>query len=526
MEKIEYTYYTENDADDVAKLMIRNRFGLGLYDQELTAEKFREYQTKKGFVFGVIGKSKGNIVSYVACYQLGGQRVCRANQIIVGVILIDSKYHSAVFSIAEMFSLLLKRIIERGYLEIIAEVNQKNLPSLYMMGKTGFVVLDEKPTVHNDIVLHNYLPAIIKLITTKVVIENNILPKTMQPLGKRKVIKKVEVDSKGCFDMLWETDINEYVFSMDTTTCRVIGVKIVHKGFVIKQDFDNPYNCMYENLYKLNENKFITIRYYNGEQMISEKKLLNEFEKYIYITAPSKTERIEFLVPDQSCSYTFFVPEKKKKKNITCKSLNGFAKYDSLTGYLSICRNDKVLFRELWPCLCAPYLESVLEPNIEKNLAYEILTKKKFRVSYQFKSCSLVREYDAACADMISIHTWGKIGKGENDKLDTLFHFGMLDTDFTVKIFLHNGSCVEKIFHSDDFMYPEYPFIDFQKEPYSKEWVKEVQIFYCGQGYSIRTELQAKCFFHRNYLTYQFGCNEEIDHEVIDFGNIYISLLK
>lgn len=525
MGKINYKYYTDADAEDVARLMIKNNFGMGRYEKTLTAEKFCEYQAKKGFVFGIVGKTTKNVVSYIGCYQLGAQRVCKEKQIVTGGILLDSKYRLAVFSIADMFSLLLKKIVEMGYLDIISEVYYKNLPSLYMMGKTGFVVLDDTPTVHEDIVLHNYLPAIIKTITTTEIIKNDVITKTMQPLNKRKVLRRVVLDSKGCFDIQWKTDINEYIFTMDSASCRVVGVQVVHNGFIIKQDLNNPYNCMYQNLNILNEKEPITVRFYNREEMISTTELLNEYEKYIYITAPPKTDRIEFLVPDQSCTYTYFVPQQKKERSIKIKPINGFAKYNDITGYLNICRDNKVLFSELWPCLCAPYLESVLEPNVEKKLSFEIFTKDKFKVSYQFKEGGLIREYDMVGEDMISIHTWGKIKEEEKDKLDSLFHFGFLDTNFVVKIYLQNGDCIDKIFRKDDFMYPNYPFIDFQKEAYSNEWVKEVQVFYDKQGYSIKADLQAKCFFQRNYLAYYLECREGIHGEEIDFGKIYIGLL-
>ncbi len=54
---IKYELYSEKDAESVAALMKSNSFWIGKYDENLTGEKFIDYQRKKGTIFAVVGKS-------------------------------------------------------------------------------------------------------------------------------------------------------------------------------------------------------------------------------------------------------------------------------------------------------------------------------------------------------------------------------------------------------------------------------------------------------------------------------------
>ena len=112
MGKIVYSYYTDADAEAVAALFTRNQFYMGKYEPEMTGARFTENQQKKGMIFGIVGKDGDKVANYLACYTVGGQRVCAPGELLVGIILVDKKYRAAVFSIAEMFNLLLEKAVE------------------------------------------------------------------------------------------------------------------------------------------------------------------------------------------------------------------------------------------------------------------------------------------------------------------------------------------------------------------------------------------------------------------------------
>ena len=63
MSKITYEFYKETDAEAVASLMRNNQFWIGKYDENLTGEKFVDYQRKKGTIFGIVGKKDDKVVS-------------------------------------------------------------------------------------------------------------------------------------------------------------------------------------------------------------------------------------------------------------------------------------------------------------------------------------------------------------------------------------------------------------------------------------------------------------------------------
>ena len=98
-------------------------------------------------IFGIVGKDGDKVANYLACYTVGGQRVCAPGELLVGIILVDKKYRAAVFSIAEMFNLLLEKAVELGYRVLLTEIGKTNLASLLLNRKTGALLLDADRSV-------------------------------------------------------------------------------------------------------------------------------------------------------------------------------------------------------------------------------------------------------------------------------------------------------------------------------------------------------------------------------------------
>ena len=91
MRQIIYSWFTEEDADAVADLMVRNHFWMGRIDPQLNGRKLLDYQEENGVLFGVVGKAEQRAVSYVAGYRKGSQRVCTKRQILMSGLVIDRR---------------------------------------------------------------------------------------------------------------------------------------------------------------------------------------------------------------------------------------------------------------------------------------------------------------------------------------------------------------------------------------------------------------------------------------------------
>ena len=69
----------------------------------------------------------------MAAYKLGSQRAANSRQIVMSGLIIDEAYRSSVFSLSDMFMLVLVKVREMGCTEMISEVGKNNKLSLFMM---------------------------------------------------------------------------------------------------------------------------------------------------------------------------------------------------------------------------------------------------------------------------------------------------------------------------------------------------------------------------------------------------------
>lgn len=519
MSKISYSYYTDADAEQVAELMVQNKFWMGKYNPNMTGEHFSDYQKKKGFVFGVVGRHGHKIVSYVAGYKLGSQRVCNANQIVMSGLIIDGKYRTAVFSIAEMFSLLLAKIIERGYRELIAEVKTDNYPSLYMMKKTGFVLLDHIPTVYGEVVLHNYLPAIVHSIKEMKLIQNDVLSQAMQPFKRAKVFQRADFINERLIETKWKTIFNQYIFVIDIVASTVVGMRVIENGFQIYPNFEDARRYSYINQKKsISSSDDLIVNFYQNNHLYESRHYENAAEKEIVIEASDEVDQLEFFVPEEG-RYCFF-PLKtwkiEEKKVILMKQDK--IEMDIVSGYLFFKDHQKKLFMEMWPCMISPYLEGILEANVEKKIHYHIHNKSCLTTFYKDEKFVMYRQYHLLKDNQMEISTSAKIFAGE---INPIFHIGLLDLSFVCSVKLQNGKKITYSALDKEGVFSELIFEDFKSDLCDGQIFEKIELRYGSEKYIIETEEEASCVINFNYIGIRFLKQASIGKQ-INFPRIII----
>ena len=498
MEKIEYSYYTETDADSVAELMVRNKFWIGRFNNNLTGEKFTEFNVRKGFEYGVVGKNEGRIISFVGAYRLGSQRVCLPNQIIMSGLIIDSKYRRAVYSISEMFSLVLRRAMECGFSELISEVNKSNYPSLFLMRKTGFTVLDAHPTVYGEIVLHNYLPAISECVESDILLEKNVLEKILQPLDKKELLKEAEKIDRTTIVTSWLAEGRQFEFFIDTEDINIVGVH--HVGvFQIMREGRNRYS--YRRYSDDIPNKFQLRRYMQDGSVIDE-TITDMGSRKLMIETNNKTQKISITPSIEKNQYFFHEIEKSRSTNyirIPCADI------DCMSGYVYIGAKKEKKLVFMWPVVEPPFLESILAPNKNKQLSVT-----KLGNSYVLKQllpasrtdCTIVAgENDLS----ISVSVIGK----------PLIHFGVLTEE--AEITVHNVDETTKTYFvsHDPEVFAEYIFEDFHKPSHTSH-ADYIIVRTDAQHWRILFDDTCTCFVNWNYI----GIKPEKDTIVLTIQQI------
>lgn len=518
MAKISYEFYSdEAHAAQIARLMVRNKFGMGKFNPQLKAEDVARYQAEKGFVFGLVGVVDEEVVCYTACYQLGAQRVANPKQIIIGVILIDKGYRTAVFSISEMFSLLLKKVSALGYLEMLTEVAPTNTMSMLMMKKTGFVFFEDTKTPYHELVLHNYTPAIVKLLDTTLIVDEDIIPRFMAPSSRQKLLEKTQLDAAGCFVINLKDSVRDYAFRIDTVHSVVVGARI--KGLLdIQQDPIQRNRFTLDMLKDFNDNA--KIYFCKGADIQATKTIPYRLGHTEKIVAPTGCNCVKFQIPGEQCMFSFDVFERKRTREKENVFHNAF-QFHEKSGYTDCLSHDgKPLLCEMWPCFTYPYLEGVMAPNYDKELKAKTVGRKQLIANALQDGVSVERRYDASRPGELTIRTIAKSDK----PLLPLFHLGLLDHSFRCNICLEDGEEVQRKYREDDFMYGELAFEDFSREDYSRKQVREIQLRFGEDEFVITADRPLRCFQHRNYIRLLID-GVECDGGY-DYGAIHIQTKK
>ncbi len=524
MSKITYEFYDEKDAAAVAELMKKNQFWIGKFDKDLTGEKFIDYQRKKGTIFGIVGKKNDKVVSYVAAYKTGGQKVANKNQAFICALIIDRKYRMSVFSIADMFSMLIKELIHLGYNDLICEVAKDNYPSFHMMRKCGFVIIDANPTLYGDYVLHNYLPGIIKLANRIDFASSDSLPELMQKLDKKNLYRAEEIIDGRFIKINGKTKKETLTLYIDTLSGNIAGVDMRNAKFKIWPEDNQFRHYRFEN--SGDTPRKVEVELWNNHKLVSHQIFE---EKTFTVELPENIEKITFKPENDANAYTFYIKEMIQQERYQSAQeslpLNNFSLQEK-SAFLSCAKNNGQisLFKEMWPHICAPYIEGIFIPNYEKNIVINRVDENQIIVTEHTDDYELTRKYKTA-QNRIDIHTTVKMLSEK--KVQPMFQFALYSLDYNCDITLEDKTVANRKYEPEDghSVTEEMIFLNFLEQEYSKKNFEQIDLsFACipESVYRIKTENPAKCFSQLNYLGIEYDQAVYSHKKEIDFGNITI----
>lgn len=501
MSKITYEFYSEKDADTVAELMRRNRFWIGKYNTNLDGDTLKKYQSKKGFVFGIVGKSNDKVVTYVAAYKYGSQRICKQNQIIMSGLIIDNKYRMAIFSITQMFKMLLFKCVDLGVNDIISEVNVNNKLSLSMMKKTGFLALDDAPTIFGEYVLHNYMPSLLRFFDSKDIDNPS---QSIMSVDRKKATQKPNFIAPNIISIVWNARNLNYEFLIDIETGEAIGVHCHGRYKILRVDNNTIYyhNCVNENA---TSKLIIASEFSHG---IYSEEFICQGEAYIKI--PAETKSIKLYPETEPDGFCFFA------RNYECSNkneekINKTQIYDCNSGYLYF--NDKTLC-ELWPCMDYPYLESPITPNYDKQLKTTIsknkITKDKITAVYTTKRYLLRRIYEIS-ANKTLINTELFFNNyNEPGNIDPIFHLA-INSDNAEIIFKNSEKSYTYSLSNKQNVFAELIFEDFKNDYPSDTKFSNITFKVDGVTHILEATLPFYAIANMNYVVIRFDMNE-VEH--------------
>lgn len=516
MSKITYEFYSENDADTVAELMRRNRFWIGKYNTNLDGNTLREYQSKKGFVFGIVGKSDDKVITYVAAYRYGSQRICKQNQIIMSGLIIDNKYRMAIFSISQMFKMLLFKCVELGFNDIISEVNVSNKVSLSMMKKTGFLALDDTPTVFGEYVLHNYMPSLLRFFDSKD-IENP--SQSIMSIDRKKQTQKPNFISPNTISIVWNARGLNYEFLINVETGEAVGVHCHGRYKLLRVNDDTIYyhNCVNENC----TSKLKIATEFSNEAYTEEFVCQGE----AYIKMPAGTRSIKLYPETEPDGFCFFA------RNYVCSDkkeeiINKLQVYDCNSGYLYF---DNKALCELWPCIDYPYLESPITPNYNKQLNTTIsrnrITKDKIVALHTTEHHLLKRVYEISPNKTIISTELTPNNGNRLDNIDPIFHLSVDSSNGEIILSNKEKSYAYSLSNKQN-VFAELIFEDFKNDYSVETRFTSITFKIDGTTYVLEADLPFYAIANMNYVVIRFDM-DKVEHSKnsIKFPTISIKKL-
>lgn len=512
MSKITYEFYSEKDADAVAELMRKNKFWMGKYNTSLNGNTLKEYQNKKGFIFGIVGKCKDELIIYVAAYKHGSHRICKQHQIIMSGLIIDNKYRMAIFSLTQMFEMLLFKCVELGFNDIISEVNINNKLSLSMMKKIGFLALDDAPTPFGEYVLHNYMPALLRFFDSKSIDNPS---QSIMSVERKKLTQKPNYISPNTISIIWKARNLNYEFFINIENGEVVGLHCHGRFKILRIDNDTIY---YQNYINENSTSKLVIKSEFSYDVHNE-VIICQSEMYIKIPVGMVSMKLYLETePDVFCFYGRNYECNKKNE----KKINESQIFDLNSGYLYF---DNKLLCELWPCLEYPYLESPLTPNYDKNLNTKIV-KNKITAEYTTKHYLLRREYEVL-PDKTFINTELVLNScNKLEKSYPFFHFS-IHSDNGEIIFANSEKNYTYSIANNQNVFSELMFEDF-KNDYSVETTFTSVLFKVeNTAYMVESTLPFYAIANMNYVVVRFDMDKvERKKNIIRFPMITIKKVE
>lgn len=508
MSKITYDFYCKNDAVAVVNLMKSNNFWMGKYNPDLGVDTFNKYQEEKGFEFGIVGKIDNKVISYVAAYKHGSQRICKRHQLIISGLVIDRKYRMAVFSLSQMFEILLLKCVKLGINDIIAEVNVKNNLSLSMMKKTGFLVLEDKPTIFGEYVLHNYMPSLLRFFDSKGIENPDMATMRIDP---KKITQKADFISSDTISVKWSVKDLLYEFYINVEDGEILGVHCHDRFKIIR--IDNDTICYHK---YVNESGFswLTINYVCSDNEYT-KEIIAEGEE-TNITIPEGVLSLKISPESEPDGYCFFSQNYEYPSNNEMKIQSKI--FDRNSGYLYF---HNKFFCVLWPCIDYPYLESPLTPKYDKQL--KIKTKKNIiDAVYTTQHYLLNLKYEVS-TNRIVINTQTNLFETfEFDRFNPIFHLSVNSNSGEIILANSNNQYVYELSNLHN-VFSELMFEDFKNDYSDDTQFTSITFRVEDAEYILKSAVPFYAVVNMNYVAIRFDFSKNKQMEsIIKFPQICI----
>lgn len=509
LNKTTYAFFKDSDAEQVAQLFNRNKFYIGKF-KVTTGEEYLELQKKRGMLFSVVAKKDDKVIGVVCAYPTSGHQMTRYNQVFVGSLLLDIKYRLISVTIIEMYRLLISKIVEEGYDEILTEVSPDNKQSLYMMSKFGFFMLNNQPNIFGYCTMHNYSPVVLKGLNRINDLDNNEFFAYMPIVDKKNTLRRQELLANEFVEYTYKIEDTKITVLVNINANKLAGVN-VGGGIKYYPALDNEGN---KYLLKNQSINSCRVKVAYDEEKICSYELSPSEE--IYITYDE--ERNVDLVGDDYI-YHFLVGKNKDVMKATDKyiELNGKYKFEIDTGTLMVSACGENVFKELWPLVKTPYLEGALRPRVNKKLRIE-QEQNELQVIEETTQYILERQYEFQ-EDKLIIGT--KIKAKEDMNIEPMVHLWCEQDYFKCSFQVPTG-IEERVFNGkiSKLSTEDLPYVDFSKWEYGDYLFEGIDLLMNLAKYSVSLEHPAKFVINDKYIAILYGKmkldkGQEIDLEKI-----------
>ena len=566
MTQVNYRFYEDRDAEGVLELFRRNKYYLG--KRPVSADQLREAIADRGTYFAVIGEDDERIIAYIAAYPTGDGKVCRKHQIVMGGLLVDEEYRGRLYSISNIYIMMVLKIIEmKSFTTIIGEVESFRKQSLLMHRYFGSVmvnrVVKHAPQVNQ---MYNFLPGYFLLFDEE------------SESRKEKMTKFLPKADKRGYDREDEIIDDEYV---NTHTVHSYGELrlLVHIHTGIVEEIELKKNRL-ELALSRDRKRFmikkrdlvdaddaaakITIRLWKDGEISEETKVVVTGSSEREISVEGGIEKIHASIEGINDSFWFYPVRPVEIKRSDREELWGLPDYslDKATGYFTIKTGETERIAELWPFMNRPYLIGDLEPDFE--LALERVDTDEadscremsglnetgclrgsdvFRFRRNLNGCTVLRDY-CKIGNEILIRTLVRAEKPI--ELKPKFQFMLRDAEAKVSFITYKADDIQESFdldhmtegwhvtemHIDEerdlkIASAEIPFERFVKEPYSEEPLKRIIVEADNYSWSVETSKKTTAYLQFNYVGIVYDMSDVLfTNGCYDFGEIRITINK
>ena len=368
---VEFDYFQENDAAQVAELLNKNRYHTARHAY-MTAENFMFTQRGRGTIFLIVAKKNGKLIGMAGAYPSSDNSVARKKQAYIGTFLVDMKYRLSYSMIAGLYSAVMNGLVERGYIEILSAVRPENSEMYYLLLKCGFVLLDERPNEFGRLYVHNLSPVFANYAGAEnTEVNSNTLYSSMPVVDKkeaRKFVSKARINDR-YIECDYKLNNKDVTILFDIINFKIDGA-IAPNDLKVYPDFNVQGRYVAENLSKTNEIDFPVQLIMKPGSGIAGKNysLTLQPGQLQYVECSKDVNEFRFLY--QGTWYrlypNLFEEVVVPKEPVWLDNGKLSIMLQPSSGFISVMNGETKLATLLWPCAAMPYIEGVFAPRMKE----------------------------------------------------------------------------------------------------------------------------------------------------------------